>query len=50
VFAEDAWPTLASTYLEPTRPARVGAKLGLGPTPTEAALVAALASRAGDGR
>jgi energy-coupling factor transport system ATP-binding protein len=50
VFAEDAWPTLASTYLDPTLPARVGAKLGLGPTPTEAALVAALASRAGDGR
>jgi energy-coupling factor transport system ATP-binding protein len=46
VFAPDAWGTLASTFLEPPLPARVGARLGLGSTPTEAALVAALA----DGR
>ena len=45
VFAEPAWPTLASTYLEPTLPARVGARMGLGATPTEASLVAALAGR-----
>jgi energy-coupling factor transport system ATP-binding protein len=42
VFAEDAWETLASTYLEPPLSARVGARLGVGSTPTEAALVAAL--------
>jgi energy-coupling factor transport system ATP-binding protein len=42
-FAESAWRTLASTYLEPPLAARVGARLGLGPaTPTEAALVTAL--------
>jgi energy-coupling factor transport system ATP-binding protein len=45
-FAAAAWPTLASTYLEPPLAARVGARLGLGATPTEAALVAALAARA----
>ena len=42
-FAEEAWPTLASTYLEPPLPARIGARLGLGATPTEARLVEALA-------
>ena len=42
VFAQAAWPTLASTFLEPPLAARVGARLGLGSTPTEAALVAAL--------
>jgi hypothetical protein len=46
VFAEQAWPTLASTYLEPPLAARVGARLGLGSTPTEATLVEALAGRA----
>ena len=45
VFAESAWPVLASTYLEPPLAARVGARLGVGTTPTEAALVAALARR-----
>jgi energy-coupling factor transport system ATP-binding protein len=45
VFAEDAWPTLASTFLEPPLAARVGARLGLGATPTEAALVSALAAQ-----
>jgi energy-coupling factor transport system ATP-binding protein len=49
-FAETAWPTLASTYLEPPLAARVGARLGLGATPTEAALVAALAGRTVAGR
>ena len=46
VFAQPNWPALASTYLEPTLPARVGARLELGSTPTEASLVAALAARA----
>ncbi len=45
VFAERAWPTLASTSLTPPLPARIGARLGLGSTPTEAALVAALVAR-----
>ncbi len=45
VFAETAWPTLASTYLEPPLAARVGARLGLGSTPTEAGLVETLANR-----
>jgi energy-coupling factor transport system ATP-binding protein len=49
-FAETAWPTIASTYLEPPLAARVGARLGLGSTPTEAALVTALAGRSGTGR
>lgn len=43
-FAEASWPTLASTYLEPPLAARVGARLGLGPTPTETSLLAALRS------
>jgi energy-coupling factor transport system ATP-binding protein len=47
VFAEPAWPVLASTYLEPPLAARVGARLGLGATPTEASLVEALAAREG---
>ena len=45
VFAEASWPTLQATYLEPTLAARVGAGLGLGSTPTETALVEALAAR-----
>jgi energy-coupling factor transport system ATP-binding protein len=46
VFAEATWPTLASTYLEPPLAARVGARLGLGATPSEASLVEALAAPA----
>jgi len=42
VFAEPAWPDLASTYLEPPLPAVIGARVGLGSTPTDAALVDAL--------
>ena len=42
VFAEGAWPALASTYLEPPLAAVVGARLGLGPTPTDATLIEAL--------
>jgi energy-coupling factor transport system ATP-binding protein len=49
-FAETAWSTLASTYLEPPLAARVGARLGLGATPTEATLVRALTARATAGR
>jgi energy-coupling factor transport system ATP-binding protein len=45
VFAEQSWPTLASTYLEPPLAARLGAAGGLGPTPTEASLIEALRSR-----
>ena len=45
VFASTAWPTLASTYLEPTLAARVGARLGVGTTPTEGSLVGALSNR-----
>lgn len=40
IFSEAQWPVLASTYLEPPLAARVGARLGLGPTPTDQALVA----------
>ncbi len=47
VFSEPAWPVLASTYLEPPLAARVGARTGLGATPTEAALVEAVAARDG---
>ncbi|MEA2610268.1 MAG: energy-coupling factor transport system ATP-binding protein [Chloroflexota bacterium] len=43
VFAESAWPALASTYLEPPMAARVGARLGLGSIPTEAGLVETIA-------
>jgi energy-coupling factor transport system ATP-binding protein len=45
VFAESSWEMLASTYLEPPLPARVGARMGLGSTPTEASLVAAIVER-----
>lgn len=42
VFAEHSWPLLESTFLEPPLSARVGARLRLGSTPTDASLVAAL--------
>jgi energy-coupling factor transport system ATP-binding protein len=42
VFAEAAWPTLASTFLEPPLAARIGARLGVGSTPTDDALLSAL--------
>jgi energy-coupling factor transport system ATP-binding protein len=42
VFAEAAWPTLASTFLAPPLAARIGARLGLGSTPSDATLLAAL--------
>ena len=45
VFAKANWDTLATTYLEPPLAARVGALAGVGSTPTEDALVSALAAR-----
>jgi energy-coupling factor transport system ATP-binding protein len=42
VFGEAAWPALRAADLEPPRAAVAGARLGLGSTPTDAALVAAL--------
>jgi energy-coupling factor transport system ATP-binding protein len=42
IFAADTWEVLGSTYLEPPLAAVVGERLGLGSTPTEAALVRAL--------
>ena len=45
VFAEDVWPTLASTYLEPPLAARVGARLSLPPVATTRALIEALRAR-----
>jgi energy-coupling factor transport system ATP-binding protein len=50
VLAEPSWPTLALTSLEPPFASRVGARLGLGSTPTEAGLVDALASSVGAAR
>lgn len=45
VFGDAAWDALRSTYLEPPLPAVIGSKLGLGETPTDGALLAALAPR-----
>lgn len=45
VFDEPSWATLSATNLAPPLPARIGARLGLGSTPTEMALVAGLAAR-----
>ena len=45
VFDEPAWPTLSATKLSPPLPSRIGSRLGLGSTPTEDALVAALVAR-----
>jgi energy-coupling factor transport system ATP-binding protein len=42
VFAEPSWSTLESTFLEPPLAARLGARLGLGPTPTPDSFVTAL--------
>ena len=42
VFAEPSWRTLRAASLEPPAAALVGARLGLGSTPTEAALLSAL--------
>ena len=45
VFGEANWGVLESTFLEPPLSARLGARLGLGATPTAQAFVAALAAR-----
>jgi energy-coupling factor transport system ATP-binding protein len=42
VFDERSWPLLATTHLDPPWAARVGARIGLGSTPTEGSLIAAL--------
>jgi energy-coupling factor transport system ATP-binding protein len=47
VFAEPAWPTLASTFLEPPLAARIGARLDLGPTPTDEALLTTIGRQGG---
>jgi energy-coupling factor transport system ATP-binding protein len=44
VFAEPAWPRLRDAGLEPPLAAILGARLGLGSTPTEAALLRAAAA------
>jgi len=49
VFGERNWPVLKSTNLEPPFAAQIGARLGLGSTPTETSVVAALASRGASG-
>jgi energy-coupling factor transporter ATP-binding protein EcfA2 len=49
VFAEPNWPVLHSTNLGPPYAARLGARLGLGSTPTTEAFVGALASRPASG-
>lgn len=45
VFAEERWPVLVSSNLAPPYAARAGAHLGLGSTPTDDAVVAALRQR-----
>ena len=47
VFSEAQWPVLASTFLAPPLAARIGARLGLGQTPTDEALVARALENAG---
>lgn len=45
VFARSSWDLLRSTYLEPPLPAVIGDRLGLGSTPTDAALIEGLAAQ-----
>jgi len=45
VFAEANWPALGATNLEPPLAAIVGARLGLGSTPTDVGVVEALVAR-----
>jgi energy-coupling factor transport system ATP-binding protein len=49
IFGEPSWPLLREAGLEPPFAAILGARLGLGPTPTDASLVAALAAARGAG-
>ncbi|HEX5040266.1 MAG TPA: ABC transporter ATP-binding protein [Candidatus Limnocylindria bacterium] len=46
VFAPSAWEALAATYLEPPLAAVIGQRLGLGSTPTDSALIGAMAGGA----
>ncbi|HUQ79393.1 MAG TPA: ABC transporter ATP-binding protein [Patescibacteria group bacterium] len=46
VFGEASWPVLGSTFLEPPLAARIGSGLGLGSTPTDEALLAAVGAEA----
>ena len=48
VYGEGSWELLRSTYLEAPLAAIAGARLGLGPTPTDAALMDGLRQRPGD--
>jgi energy-coupling factor transport system ATP-binding protein len=50
VFGRPSWELLAATFLEPPHAAVMGERLGLGSTPTEESVVAALAARAHPGR
>ncbi len=50
VFGEANWPVLRAANLEPPLAAAVGARAGLGSTPTAASLVSALRSGAGRAR
>ena len=45
VYAERNWELLATTFLQPTWAAQVGAREGIGDTPTDASVVAALRLR-----
>jgi energy-coupling factor transport system ATP-binding protein len=45
VFGESSWEALASTGLDPPLAARIGARAGLGSTPSETSLVLALVAR-----
>ncbi len=47
VFAEAAWPHLRAAGLEPPAAAVIGARLGLGSTPSEESLVASIDHRRG---
>lgn len=47
VFAAPAWPALHATHLEPPLSGQLGDRLGVGSTPTDASLIAALVARAG---
>jgi energy-coupling factor transport system ATP-binding protein len=45
VFTESSWPVLESTFVEAPVASRLGARLGLGSTPTAGAVVGALRAR-----
>ncbi len=45
VFAEASWIELRSTYVDPPPAAAIGARLGLGATPTDESLISALAAQ-----